>query len=493
MKEWTKETKGKPHNIHDLIQETREAFMGMGFNEVENQVFIPEDDVYKQYGSEAPIILDRCYYLAGLTRPDIGLGKNQMKSIREISPELDFESFTKILREYREGSVEGDNLAEEMMNRLKIGKCEAMNIIDIIPEFKTITPVASRITLRSHMTAAWYPTLVAMQDTYELPLRLFSVGLRFRREQKVDATHLRVHYGASCVVMDNDFSLDDGKKLSYEILSKLRFENNKFVKKTATSNYYEENTEFEIYSDDIEIADCGMYSKVSLSNYGIKYPVFNLGFGLERILMVRRDEEDIRRIMYPQFYRVLNLSDEEIAENVKIKLEPKTEEGKKLVELLKKYAEKYGNEKSPCRFLVYSGSFLGKNISIYLIEKEENTKLLGPAAFNEVYVYEGGVYGIPRDAGKLAKKLDEVKEKGIYAGFSYLDAVLNLFAAGIEEFIRKEKKEAFFQVKMAKTPADVNITVGKAARRFITSKNKGIYVKGPVFTALEVNADAVKE
>lgn len=485
----SKKEKGNSHPIHDIIQETRRVFLDLGFDEVENQIFIPEDDIYKQYGSEAPVILDRCYYLAGLPRPDIGLGKKQEEAIKGIKPEFDFDEFTRILREYREGSIEGDDLAEGMVERLNLGMNEALSIIDLIPEFRSITPVASTITLRSHMTAAWFPTLAAMQDNHELPLRLFSIGLRFRREQKVDSTHLRVHYGASCVVMDKDFNLEEGKRLSAEILTRLGFGKNRFVRKKATSNYYEKSTEFEVYSKRTEIADCGMYSKVSLSNYGIKHPVFNLGFGLERMLMIRLNREDIREIIYPQFYSVLELSDEEISQQVEINIKPRTDEGKRLVKLLVRDAKRYADEGSPCEFRVYSGGFLGRKVDVRLVERESGTKLLGPAALNDIYVYDGSIYGVPKKPERLDKKLGVIKDDGTPAGFSYLDAVMNLFAAKIEALISEDKDGGFFQIKMAKTPADVNIVVGEVARRFINSRNKGISIKGPVFTALEVTVE----
>jgi O-phosphoseryl-tRNA synthetase len=481
--------KGKTHPIHDIIQESRKVFIDMGFDEIENQIFVPEDDVYKQYGSEAPIILDRCYYLAGLPRPDIGLGKKQMDGIRGINPDFDIDEFKNILREYRRGSVEGDDLAEEMVNRLRLNMNEALRVIDLIPEFRSITPVPSKITLRSHMTASWFPTLQAMQETCELPLRLFSTGLRFRREQKVDSTHLRVHYGASCVVMDDSFDINDGKKLSAKILGVMDFRNIKLVRKKATSNYYEKDTEFEVYSGDIEIADCGMYSGASLSNYGIKCPVFNLGFGLERILLIRNKAGDIREILYPQFYRALELNDEEIAGQVEIDRKPETKDGKKLLRLMKDCAEKHADEDSPCKIQVYDGRFLGGAVKVYLTEKEKNKKLLGPAALNEVYVYQGSVYGIPREPGKLGERIVDVRDKGTYAGFSCLDAILNLFVSEIEKVVGGEKGTMVLQVKMAKTPADMNIIIGDVARRFITSQNREIYLKGPVFTAVEVVLD----
>jgi len=62
---------GKAHPLHTLIQKTREIFLSIGFDEIENPVFIQEEDVFKQYGKEAPVTLDRVFYLGGLPGPDI--------------------------------------------------------------------------------------------------------------------------------------------------------------------------------------------------------------------------------------------------------------------------------------------------------------------------------------------------------------------------------------------------------------------------------------
>jgi len=476
--------KGNVHPVQEISQEIRKIFLELGFDEVENPLFVPEEEVYWQYGPEAPVILDRCYYLAGLPRPDIGLGDKTVAEIKKIA-KVDIEKFKGILRDYREGSVEGDDLFEEIVNVLGIKAEQAARIIGLFPEFRSLSPVAEKTTLRSHMTAAWFPTLRELQGKAELPVKLFSVGLRFRREQKVDAHHLRAHYGASCVIMDPDVSLEAGKKVSEGILRDMGFKDIKFVKKKATSNYYAPGTEFEIFSGNVEIADCGMYSPIALSNYGIKYPVFNIGFGLERILLIRTGIDDIRKIMYPQFYQALELSDEEIVKEVGINKAPGTDDGKRLAESIKKAAKKHADEDSPCEFPVYDGEFLGKNIRVKLVEKEDNTKLLGPAALNEIYVSDGGIYGVPKNPEKLSAGLVEVKKKGVKTGLSCLDAISSYFAAGIEELVGGGKKSGFLQIKMAKTPADVNIGIGNRARRFISSRQRGISIKGPVFMAVE--------
>jgi len=477
---------GKSHPLHALIQDVRKIFFNLGFDETENSVFVPEEEVYYQYGPEAPVILDRCYYLAGLPRPDIGLGKEKIDKILSINQSIRIEKLQELLRGYREGAIEGDNLFGEMVGKLSIGTEDAARIIEVFPEFRSLTAVSEKMTLRSHMTAAWFPTLKALQGKQEMPVKLFSIGLRFRREQKVDATHLRAHYGASCVIMDPEISLEAGKKVSEKMLERMNFRDLSFETKKATSNYYAPGTELEIFSHGIEVGNLGMYSPVALANYGIEYPVFNIGFGLERILMIRRKQTDVREVLYPQFYKVVEFSDKEVAEQVRIDKAAKTHEGTDLAARIIKAFREHGAATSPCKFNAYTGKFLGRDIEVSVLEREEGTTLLGPAAANEIYVYQGGIYGLPKeDSGKLKEDLSEVREKGVHLGFTFLDAVSSLFAFQVEEAVEKGLKLGFFQVKMAKNPSDVNIFVSDVARRFVSSRNKPISLKGPVFVSVE--------
>jgi len=479
---------GKAHPVQDLIQKVRKVFLDMGFDEIENQMFISEEDVYKQYGAEAPVILDRVYYLAGLPRPDIGLSDEKIAEVKSVA-DVKVEDLKKILREYREGEVEGDNLLEEMVTRLKITTDEAAEILSIFPEFKNITPVAGKTTLRSHMTGAWFPTIAALYGRRDLPLLLFSVGLRFRREQKVDATHLRAHYGASMVIVDDNINVEAGRKLTEEILKRLDFTDIRFVQKKATSNYYAPDSEYEVFSGDIEVADIGMYSPVALAQYDIPVNVFNLGFGLERFIMAKEKHSDVRELLYPQFYENLNLTDEEILDNIDMIERPKTEEGKELAIAIMKTANKHGNENSPCSFKAFEGDLGGKKVTVSVVEKEDGTKLIGPAALNEVVVYDGALYGIPKDTSKLKGNIDGILENGVHSVWNFIDAISNYFAAEIERQVQAGETQGFIQVKMAKTSADINIKVGEKARRFMEGKNKPISIKGPVFTAVEFTVE----
>ncbi|MHA1255871.1 MAG: hypothetical protein ACTSPS_09775 [Promethearchaeota archaeon] len=77
---------GKSHPVQDFISEARRVMISLGFEELILPMFVEEDDVYKQYGPEAVLILDRLFYLAGLPRPDIGISKEKVQSLQSIIP-----------------------------------------------------------------------------------------------------------------------------------------------------------------------------------------------------------------------------------------------------------------------------------------------------------------------------------------------------------------------------------------------------------------------
>lgn len=485
-----KPSKPEPHPIANMIQTIRSSFLRLGFKEVENPLFVEEQDVYKQYGPEAPAILDRCYYLAGLPRPEIGLSETKITKIKSVVPNFDkgkTDSLKEILRDYKLGRIEGDDLVETIAKKLNITTEQSTNILSVFDELRNLKAEPTTTTLRSHMTAAWFPTIAALQDKAQHPIRLFSIGLRFRREQKVDATHLRAHYGASCAVCDENMEIEAGKALAAEIMKPLGFKDFEFERKKATSTYYANESEYEVYAKSagkrVEIADIGMYSPIALANYDIKYPVFNAGFGIERMLMIKGGYADVREAMFPQFYQSVELTDQDIARAIEIDKKPQTPEGQKLSTLIQKIALQHGDDASPCSFEVFKGDFLGKKITIRVFEKESGTKLLGPAAVNEIFVYNGSVYGIP--PGVFNDKAKEIKEKGMSTGLAYLRAMSDYFAHGIEEAVKAGKPYSY-QFKAAKSAPDLNIRIAEHALRFIQSKNKELMLKGPLFTEVEM-------
>jgi len=460
--------KGKPHPVRELIQKSRQILLNLGFDEVENLTMLPDSDVVKQYGPEARAILDRAFYLAELPRPDIGLSARRIAQLKKIAEEIDIEKLQTILRNYKKGEIEADNLIEELIAGLGITDYQATELLDkVFPEMKELQPVPSSKTLRSHMTATWFHTLAALQDKASFPVALFSVGPRYRNEQREDARHLRVHHSASIVVMDPEMSLDAGSAVTRDIMQQYGFSDVKFETKIATSKYYAPAQEQEVFVNYkgawLEIADIGMYSPVALANFDIKYPVFNAGFGIERLGMLIYEIDDVRKLAYPQF-SVTEYSDEEIAKSIAYIASPETARGQKIARAIEETARRHKDEIAPCEFLAWKD----KSIEVKVVEKEAGKRLIGPAGFNEICVANGSIYS-------------DVVPSGIHTGINYMRAIAMGAAAAIES----SNDNLTYQVKGIRHLSDLNLQVPEAVREHIEGQQKKIGVAGAVFVTIE--------
>jgi O-phosphoseryl-tRNA synthetase len=89
---------GKPNPLFELVQRMRQALVRLGFRETIVPMIVDKREVYRQYGAEAPIILDRVFFLATLERPDIGIGKKKLEEIRNFLPSLDESKLQAVFR-----------------------------------------------------------------------------------------------------------------------------------------------------------------------------------------------------------------------------------------------------------------------------------------------------------------------------------------------------------------------------------------------------------
>ena len=154
---------GKTHMLYDTLAQLRQAYLNLGFSEAVNPVFIEEDHIYKQFGPEAPAVLDRCFYIAGLPRPDIGIGMDKIEKIEKMGVKLDedkINALKEVFRGYKKGDVSGDDLVLEVSQALNVENDMGLRILEkIFPEIRELTPVPAKMTLRSHMTSGWFITL----------------------------------------------------------------------------------------------------------------------------------------------------------------------------------------------------------------------------------------------------------------------------------------------------------------------------------------------
>ena len=148
---------GKSHVLFDVVQKLRKAYMGLGFDEVINPVFLEDKEIKRQFGPEAVAVLDRCYYIGGLPRPDVGLSDEKIKAIEGLGASVDKEKLQDVLHKYKKGELGGDDLVYKIAKALDVDDSLAGKILDdVFGEFKALEPESSRITLRSHMTSGWF-------------------------------------------------------------------------------------------------------------------------------------------------------------------------------------------------------------------------------------------------------------------------------------------------------------------------------------------------
>ena len=485
---------GVPHPIFDTIHRLREAYMRLGFSECMNPVMVDALDVYRQFGSEALAVLDRCFYLAGLPRPDIGISDDRIGQInqilkRELSSD-EVEAVRQILHGYKKGKVEGDDLVQEIARALNANDALVSIILeDVFPEFKSLKAEATTRTLRSHMTSGWFLTLSNLHYRQKLPVRLFSIDRCFRREQAEDASRLMSYNSASCVIMDEEVSVDDGMAIADGILSQFGFQKFRFQPDDKRSKYYTPGTQIEVYayhpalvgsatkykSGWVEVATFGIYSPTALAEYDIPYPVMNLGMGVERLAMILHNSKDLRALSYPQFQADWELTPREMAQMIIVDKSPSTVIGRDISLAIVQTCIEHGDILSPCEFLAWEGQLYGRNVKVSVVEPEENTKLCGPAYLNEVVVYKQNVMGIPR-----ISRWEEAFAEGVTTGIRYIDAFAEAAASEIEA-ASLNGKDSETRVKIVRTPGEINLKMDPALERYITSHKHKMDLRGPVF------------
>ena len=402
---FTLQNKRKENDLMALIQKVRSTLLDIGFSETIVPVIIEKGEVYLQYGPEAPVILDRIFFLAGLDRPDIGISEKRLEEVKQVVPNFAaVDKLQSIFRKYKKGKIASDDLVEIMVNELKMKEEQATRLLnEVFKELKDLKPIPLSMTLRSHTTAGWFGVLSEYQNREPLPIQLFSIGPKYRREQKLDATHLYDSQTASIVIMADEFSVEDGLEVVKQIFLKLGFSQVSFTRKTATSKYYAPQTEYEIFVKHphmdkmLEIGDAGFYSPVPLSKYKIAHPVWNFGFGLERMLMILSGEKDIRKVVYPYLYQTKVFSSQDVANSIRLIEVPKSSEGKSLANQIFETASKHANDPTPAKVTAFEGQFMNKKLLVKIVKNEEKKRLLGPAALNPIVVKDSNIIGAMPD------------------------------------------------------------------------------------------------
>jgi O-phosphoseryl-tRNA synthetase len=194
-----------------------------------------------------------------------------------------------------------------------------------------------------------------------------------------------------------------------------------------------------------------------------------------------------------------------MASMLHMNLYPVTNDGRKLMDSIISTAIEHGNTSSPCEFTAFQGEFMGKDLEVKIIEPEAGTKLLGPASWNRVHVYDGNIVGVPQPAeikrfqspedvadeilGNLGKEvMDDLAiqalKKGIPTGISYMAGVAAQATYHMEEMVVSGEEQIKLRSTIAKSPSDINLKLDELAMRYINSRNKVIDIRGPIFCTI---------
>lgn len=153
---------------------------------------------------------------------------------------------------------------------------------------------ARRAVLRTHTTAA---TIRALARHPEPPLKVFCVGWTFRNET-ISYKHLPVFHQVDGIIIDKEANLSTLLGTLSEFYRKMGFDKVKF--KPAFYPYTEPSADVVVYMESrkswIEMGGSGIFRPEVTEPLGCRYPVLAWGLGIERLAMLRLGFKDIREL-----------------------------------------------------------------------------------------------------------------------------------------------------------------------------------------------------
>jgi len=100
---------------------------------------------------------------------------------------------------------------------------------------------------------------------------------------------------------------------------------------------------------------------------------------------------------------------------------------------------------------------------------------------NEVYVYDGNIYGIPPTFEGVKEQyipiLKKAKEEGVSTNIRYIDGIIYKLVAKIEEALVSNVDEFKFRVPIVRSLSDINLKIDELALKQIMGENKVIEIK----------------
>jgi phenylalanyl-tRNA synthetase alpha chain len=277
----------KMHPLRKIIEQTRTAFLEMGFAEVVSPMvesafwnfdalFQPQDHparemqdtFYMRHPAEAPLPGEKKGVRTNFPPGGIAMGAGENSS----DPFL-------IVEQVRRTHEDGWETGSEGWGY-------------------TWSPERSRqVVLRTHTTAA---TIRALAKNPDPPGKFFCVGWTYRNET-ISFKHLPVFHQVDGIIIDEEANLASLMGTLQEFYSKMGFGRVKF--KPAFYPYTEPSVDVVVYMESrgkwLEMGGAGIFRPEVTLPLGCKHPVLAWGLGIERLAMLRFGLSDIRELYRP--------------------------------------------------------------------------------------------------------------------------------------------------------------------------------------------------
>ncbi|HWL06858.1 MAG TPA: phenylalanine--tRNA ligase subunit alpha [Planctomicrobium sp.] len=250
----------KIHPLRKIIEQTRRAYLEMGFTEV-----------------VSPMVESSFWNFDALFQPQDHPARDMQDTFYMDEPSMtDLPSDAALVDRVRRAHEDGGDTGSEGWG------------------YKWSPERARQVVLRTHTTAS---TIRALARHPDPPMKAFCVGWVCRNET-MSYKHLPVFHQVDGIVIDKEASLASLLGTLETFYKKMGFKQVKF--KPAFYPYTEPSVDVVVYLESrkkwIEMGGSGIFRPEVTEPLGCKHPVLAWGLGMERLAMIRYGLSDIREL-----------------------------------------------------------------------------------------------------------------------------------------------------------------------------------------------------
>lgn len=277
----------KIHPLRKIIEQTRRAFLEMGFAEVASPMvessFWNFDALFQPQDHPARDMQDTFYMLHPAEAPLPG-----EKGVRNLFPERP---------EGCSAEKVPDTFFADVVERVRRTHEDGWETGSEGWGYQWSPDRSRQVVLRTHTTAA---TIRALAAHPEPPGKFFCVGWTYRNET-ISFKHLPVFHQVDGIIVDEEANLASLLGTLQEFYSKMGFGKVKF--KPAFYPYTEPSVDVVVFMESrrkwLEMGGAGIFRPEVTMPLGCRYPVLAWGLGIERLAMLRFGLDDIRELYRP--------------------------------------------------------------------------------------------------------------------------------------------------------------------------------------------------